>query len=73
MDVTYEWSEVGTQILHHHGCHKLRNGLLAKLFFCSLNHHKKVEFYEETSQTTASMSREQTAITLGALQPQKDF
>ena len=26
-DVTYRWSEVGTQILHHHICHELRNGL----------------------------------------------
>ena len=32
MDVTYEWSEVGTQILHHHVRHELRNGLLGKLF-----------------------------------------
>jgi len=32
LDVTYEWSEVGSQILHHHVCHELRNGLLGKLF-----------------------------------------
>jgi len=32
-DVTHEWSEVGTRILHHHVCHELRNGLLSKLFF----------------------------------------
>ena len=31
-DVTYEWSEVGTQILYHHVCHELRNGLMGKLF-----------------------------------------
>ena len=35
MDVTYEWSEVGTRILHHHICHELRNGLLDKLFLLS--------------------------------------
>ena len=32
MDVTYEWSEVGTRILHHHVHHELRSGLLAKIF-----------------------------------------
>ena len=31
-DATYKWSEVGTRILHHHVRHKLRNGLLGKLF-----------------------------------------
>ena len=32
IDVTYEWSEVQTQNLHHRACHELRNGLLGKLF-----------------------------------------
>ena len=27
-DVSYEWSEIRTQILHHHVCHELKNGLL---------------------------------------------
>ena len=31
-DVTYKWSEVETQILHHHVRHEPRNGLLGKLF-----------------------------------------
>jgi len=49
-DVTYEWSEVGTQILHHHVCHELKNGLLGKLFLllpCITTN--KVEIHEETS------------------------
>jgi len=49
-DVTYEWSEVGTGILHHHICHELRNGLLGKLFLllpCIATNI--VEIYEETS------------------------
>ena len=50
MDVTYEWSEVETRILHHHVHHELRNGLLGKLFFllpCITTN--KVEIHEETS------------------------
>ena len=31
MDVTYEWSELWTQILYHPICHELSNGLLSKL------------------------------------------
>ena len=31
-DITYEWSKVRTQVLHHHVCHELRNGLLGNLF-----------------------------------------
>ena len=49
-DVTYEWSEVGTRILHHHVCHKLRNGLVGKLFLllpCITTN--KVEIHEKTS------------------------
>ena len=49
-DVTYEWSEVGTRILHHYVRHELRNGLLDKLFLllpCITT--KKVEIHEETS------------------------
>ena len=47
--VTYEWSEVGTQMLHHHVCHELRNGLLDKLFLllpCITTN--KVEIHEKT-------------------------
>jgi len=49
MDVTYEWSEVGTQILHHHVCYELRNGLVRKLFLLlpSITTNK-VEIHEET-------------------------
>ena len=51
-DVTYKWSEVGTQILHHHVCHELRNGLLGKLFLLlSFIATNKVEIHEETSIT----------------------
>ena len=32
IDVPYKWSEILTRILHHHIRHKLRNGLLGKLF-----------------------------------------
>ena len=49
MDVTYEWSEVGTRLLHHHVCHELRNGLVGKLFLllpCITTN--KVEIHEET-------------------------
>ena len=35
-DVTYEWSKVGTQILHHHVRYELRNGLLSTLFLLLL-------------------------------------
>ena len=48
-DVTYEWSEVGTRILHHHVCHELTNGLLGKLFLllpCITTN--KVKIHEET-------------------------
>ena len=74
-DVTYKWIEVETQILHHHVCYELRNGLLGNLFLllpCTTTN--KVEIYR--SQMTASTSREQTAITYnsrGALKPNKDF
>jgi len=48
-DVTYEWSEVQTQILYHHVCHEMRNGLLGKLFlllpYITTN---KVEIHKET-------------------------
>ena len=48
-DVTYKWIEVGTQILHHHVCHELRNGLLGKLFLLlSCITTKKVEIHEKT-------------------------
>jgi len=51
-NVTYEWSEVGTRILHHHVRHELRNGLLGKLFLLlSFITTNKVEFHEETSIT----------------------
>ena len=49
-DVTYEWSEVGTQILHHYVCHELKNGLLGKLFLlppCITTN--KVKIHEEAS------------------------
>ena len=49
-DVTYKWNEVGTQILHRHVFHGLRNGLLSKLFLllpCITTN--KVEIHEETS------------------------
>ena len=46
----YNWSEVGTQILHHHVRHELRNGLLGKLFLLlPCINANKVEIYEETS------------------------
>ena len=49
-DVTYEWSEVGTRILHHHVCHEPRNGLLGKLFpLLPCITTNKVEIHEETS------------------------
>ena len=49
-NVTYEWSEVGTRILHHHVRHELRNGLLGKLFLLlSCITTNKVEIHEETS------------------------
>ena len=48
--VTYEWSEVRTQILNHHVCYELRNGLLGKLFLVlSCITINKVEIHEETS------------------------
>ena len=59
MDVTYEWSKVGTQILHHHVCHELRNGLLGKLFLilpCITAKSKSMK--KHRSRKTASMSRE---------------
>ena len=31
-NVTYEWSEVRTRILHHHVCHELRNRFPGNLF-----------------------------------------
>ena len=37
MDVTYEWSDVQTQNLHHRVYHELRNGLLGKLFSLLFN------------------------------------
>ena len=49
-DVTYEWSEVGTRILHHYVRHELRNGLISNLFLllpCITTN--KVEIHEETS------------------------
>ena len=50
MNVTYEWSEVRTQILHNHVHHELRNGLLGKLFLLlSFITTNKVKFREETS------------------------
>ena len=49
-DVTYEWSEVRTWILHHHVCHELRNGLLGKLFrLLPCITTNRVEIHEETS------------------------
>ena len=49
-DVTYKWSEVGTRILHQHVCHKLKTGLLGKLFLLlSCITTNKVEIHEETS------------------------
>ena len=49
-DVTCKWSEVMTQILHHYVRHKLRNGLLGKLFLLlSCITTSKVEIHEETS------------------------
>ena len=50
IDVTYEWSEVRTRILHHHIRHEQRNGLLGKLFLllpCITTN--KAEIHEETS------------------------
>ena len=51
-DVTYEWSEVQTQNLHHRVHHELRNELMGKLFlllpFIIAN---KVKIHEETSIT----------------------
>ena len=49
-DVTYKWSDVLTQSLHHHVCHELRNGLPGKLillllFFAT----NKVKIHEEIS------------------------
>jgi len=47
--VTYKWSEVGTQILHHNVFHELRNGLLGKLFLllpCITTN--KVKIHEKT-------------------------
>jgi len=78
-DVMYEWSEVGTQILPHHVRHELRNGLLGKLFLllpCITINKVGKSMKKHWLRTTASTSREQTAITynsLGSLQPNKDF
>ena len=45
-NTTYKWSEVQTWILHHRVCHKLRNGLLGKLFLLLyFITTKKVEIY----------------------------
>jgi len=69
MDVTYEWSKVGTQILHYHLYHELRNGLLGKLFFllpCITTKSKSMKKHQ--SRTTALTSREQTTITYHNLQ-----
>ena len=48
-NVTYKRSEVGTQILHHHVRHELRNGSLGKLFLLlSCITTNKVKIHEET-------------------------
>ena len=53
MYVTYEWSAVHTRNFHHSVCHKLRNGLLSKLFlFLSWVALNKVEINEETLITS---------------------
>ena len=54
VDVTYEWSEVGTQILHHHICHEVRNG-------------KKHQ--SQTTASTSHEQTATTYNFLGALQP----
>jgi len=51
-DVTYKWSEVWTQNLHHRVCYELRSGLLGKLFFLlPFITANKVEIHEETPIT----------------------
>jgi len=53
MDETHEWSDTQARNLHHRVCHKLRNGLLGKLFlllYCVTTN--KVEIHEETSITS---------------------
>ena len=80
-DVTYEWSEIWTQILHQCVCHELRNELLGKLFLLllllSFITTKKVKIHEEilimnnhfdVTRTTAI-----TYNSFGALQSNKDF
>ena len=50
MDVTYEWSDLQTQILHHRVRHELRNRLLGKLIFLLLCiTANKVEIHEVMS------------------------
>ena len=45
-DVTYEWGKVVAQILHHHVCHEMGNGLLGKLFLRITTN--KVKIHKET-------------------------
>jgi len=75
--VTYEWSEVQTQNLHHRVCHELRNGLLGELFLLLyFITTKSKSMKKHRLQITISMSREQTAITydsFGILPSNKDF
>ena len=78
--VTYEWSEVGTQILHHDDCHELRNELLGKLFFLlPYITANKVKIYEKTSiaydrfNITWTNGCNLLYNSLGALQLDKDF
>ena len=42
MIVTFNCNAVQTQIVHYHACHEIRNRLLSKLFFPSLQ--TKVKF-----------------------------
>jgi len=41
MDVTYEWSDVKAQNLHHCVCHEMRNEVLGKLFLHRTKSMKK--------------------------------
>ena len=78
MDVTYEWSDVQIQHLYDCVCHRLRHGLLGKLFLIlpSSPQTKSKTIKKHRLQTTALTSRELTAITynsFGTLQSNKDF
>ena len=75
-DVTYKWSDVQTQSLHHHVCHELRNGLPGKLIlllYSALPQTKSKSMKKHRSRTTALISRKLIAITYNSFGVLQDF